>query len=111
LAQPIKRLGKTLRRRTNEQRQLGATLDLLHQSLGLGMAIGLGLIEVGLEDALRQLAVAGVGSMPGERQRNAQGLLVVGGDLLVGGLRLGAAAGDVGEERAVIAQIELGPIR
>ena len=75
------------------------------------MPVALGPLEVRLEHAQRQLGIAGVGGVPGVGERDAQRALVVLGHALVGGARLGAAPGRVGDQRAMVAQVVLRPVR
>ena len=77
----------------DEQVRAFAGFDLLLQRTGDGMAVALGLLEVRLEQAQRQLGIAAVGRVPRVGEGDAQRALVVLGNALVGGARLGAASG------------------
>ncbi len=76
-----------------------------------GMPFAFGPLEMRVEDALRQLCIAGMAGVAGVGQRDAQRALVVLGDALVGGARLRGAAGDIGNQGAMIAQEVRRPIR
>ena len=111
LAETVERLRKPCGGRGDEQVRALAGFDLVLQRAGDGMAVALGPLEVRLEEAQRQLGIAGVGRMPRVGERDAQRALVVLGYALVGGARLGAASGLIGEQRAMIAQVVLRPVR
>ena len=93
LAQTIECLRHALGGGVDEQVRALAGLDLVLQRPRNRVAVVLGALGVRLEHAQRQLGIAAVGRVPRVGEGYAQRALVVLGDALVGGARLGAAPG------------------
>ena len=109
-AQAIEHLGQTLCRIGDQQAQPLSGIEAIAQVAGERMALALGTVEVLLEDGAGKLGVAERGRVPGVGQRRAERPVVLLEHLLVGGARFHGAAGDVGDQRLVVGDVELRPL-
>ena len=73
------------------------------------MAVTLAPVEVILEHRAGELGVARLNGVAREGERSAQRAAVLAEHALVGGASVGPAAGEIGDQRAMVAQIELRP--
>jgi hypothetical protein len=111
LAQVVESLRQPGGRARDKQLRALAGFDLGLQGPRDRMSIALDPLEVRLEQAQRQLGIAAAGGVPRIGEGDAQRALVVLGDLFVGGAGFGAASGLVGQQRAMVAQVVLRPVR
>ena len=86
-------------------------VDAVAQILGERMRLALRLVELIFQNLLGKLHIAVVGGVLGIGQRRPQRAAVLTEHLFKRRARVRLAAGNVGHQRAVIAQIELRPFR
>ena len=110
LSQSVEQLGHALGGRAHQQLRPPAGRDLCKQGARMRMPVGLGLLQVRHEDALRKLHVAGIGSAGRKGQSDPENALIAFRDAAVGRACVGRASGHIGEKCAVIAHEGAGPI-
>ena len=111
LAEAVEHLGHAFGRRCDEQIRLLARADLLAQLAYQHVRLALRALGLAVENFLGELDVAVVRRMPGVGERDAQRGGVLAHGVLVGAKRVLRLVGDVGDQRLVIVEIELRPLR
>ncbi len=111
LAQAIKDFGHSFRRRRDEKRRLFALVDAIQHVLGERMRIAFRLCELLAHDLPRQFEIAVVSGVLSVSKGRAQSPAVLTEHFLIRGCGDGLAARKVGDQRTMIAQIELRPVR